>query len=346
MTDNIRFQDYADYASKKANHSGIAISEVVESDVLSKAFLGGKLIRQKISFTPYIYNKCSADCLFCSEKLIRDDSLLNDQYLSVSQNYQNKLHDILQELLDVDIFLSISGMEPLESLPFLEKVLTTFDEYERNGGVVTQKVIYSNLSAMANNASKIIALLQKHDISRVETSRHHYDEEVNDSIMQFRKKQAINCNANYERAVKEIQKYVPIKLACVVQQKGVNSIQEVVNYINWASDMRVTDITFRELSILGNHFIEDGSYEYIINNRKSILSLLDELTADFQLVEIVKGYYYFTFKYRYKGLINISFEVADYEEMIRCHTSSTIDKLIYYPNGDLCTDWNMQQKIY
>lgn len=344
--DIIRWNDYVEYASEKAENANLHISESVEPEIGSKLFLNRKQIRKKISFTPYIYNRCSADCVFCSEKLIREETPLGKGYVNVADNYESKLQDVLKELSDVELFLSISGMEPLESLPFLEKVLNVFQLHEQNGGCISQKVIYTNLSAMAHSASRIIDLLQHHQISRVETSRHHYDEKINRDIMQFRPKQAIVNNSCYEQAVMQVLKVVPVRLACVVQQTGVNSISEVVRYIDWASGMGITNITFRELSILGDHFTDAGSYEYIAHNRTSIFSLLEKLTSDFCLVEIVKGYYYFTFRYLYKDAIEISFEVSDYEQMIKSHHSSTIDKLVYYPNGDLCTDWNMQQKIY
>lgn len=109
--------------------------------------------------------------------------------------------------------------------------------------------------------------------------------------------------------------------------------------------MGVNEIVFRELSIFDNCVKSDCTSNYICSNRVEIFDLLETLDKAFTLKSIYKGYYYFSFVYEYSGN-TIIFEMSDYEEMIKKHKSGEINKLIYYPNKDLCLDWNMQNKIF
>lgn len=340
------YWEYLDYASELSSWNGIPLTIASHSSLLpGKDFLNGKQVRGQLSFTPYIYNECSARCRFCSERLNRPRKSCTTDMIH-AEDYTVKLEHILRVLSDNRLFLSISGMEPLESPEFLEQVLKTFSRFEGMGGQITEKVIYTNLSAAAREPGTVAQLLQKYHISRIETSRHHYDDEVNNRIMRFRSDQPVAGNDYYRSAVEGISNLLPVKLACVLQKEGIGSVTDVERYIDWAAAMGVRDITFRELSILGEHFNGGATYKYIRNNRQSIFLLMEELPAAFCLTEIVKGYYYFSFRYLYNNHVSVSFEVSDYEEMIRHHNSDVINKLIYYPNGDLCMDWNMQNKIY
>lgn len=336
---------YIQFAQELSQANAVKIVAANNTEgIIQKKFLGEKKIKQKISFTPYVYNRCSAQCKFCSEAIVRNNSSKNE--FAVASNYSQKLDEILSNLKDVQIFLSLSGMEPLESLDFLEQVLVSFDKYVANGGKIDTKVIYSNLSAMVDRSRDIIDLVKKYNIDRIETSRHHYNEDKNQEIMSFRANQDIRFNKYYEEAVSKLLQQIAVKMVCVVQQTGVNSISEVEKYIEWCSKIGVKDVVFRELSIINDEqFRKNNTSSYIEKNRVEIYSLLKDLPSSFKLKEIVKGYYYLSFIYTYNDVISVNFEVSDYTEMIKNHTSDIISKLIYYPNADLCMDWNMQQKI-
>ena len=70
--------------------------------------------RGTLSFTPYISNHCSAACRFCSEKLYSGGIV--SAGLRVCSGYREKLTEILCAQRGRNIFLSVSGMEPSESI--------------------------------------------------------------------------------------------------------------------------------------------------------------------------------------------------------------------------------------
>ena len=338
------FTKYKIFAENLASATAVKIATSGD-DVLSKNNFLGKKIKQQISFTPYIYNPCSARCLFCSEKITRLNQTSHPNH-TLSSDYFEKLNKILNNLKDTSLFLSISGMEPLESLEHLDNVLDCFDTHAENGGKIAEKVIYSNLSALAWQPQKVIDLIQRHNINRIETSRHHYNEDKNQEIAKFRDGYDIKQNSHYVKAINLLNNYLNVKLACVLQKNGINSVTEAENYINWAGNAGITNITFREFSMLGEHFNKNAVTDYINNNRVDILSIIQSLSDNFKLLEITEGYYFISFKFLYKNKATVYFEASDYKEMIKQHNSDIIHKLIYYPNAHLCMDWNMQQRIY
>ncbi|PRR84485.1 radical SAM protein [Clostridium vincentii] len=338
------YENYKEYANKlrekykKVDYKSNIKQEFIEIKEFQKE------LAKKISFTPYIYNNCSANCRFCSEKLERTSGQAKD--FKLSEKYFKKLRLILSKLKENRIFLSVSGIEPLESLDFLKEVLQVFKNWEEDGGRIEEKVIYSNLSAGTYNLGKIIDIIKDYNISRIETSRHHYNEDVNNNIVRFKNKD-IQLNRNYENIVRTLKNYVDIKLVCVLQNTGVNSYEEVKNYLKWARNNGINKVVFRELSLFNESISGNESSNYIRKNRVPLIEVLKDIEDKaFTLTEILRGYYYFSFKYEYKKDMEVTFEVSDYEEMIKQHNKDEIQKLIYYPNGDLCCDWSMKNKIF
>lgn len=340
----LAFSNYAELADSLASRNNITVTPANESGSESgTGIFQGRILRQRLSFTPYIFNQCSAACAFCSERLFRKQSM--PLHMRLCERYAEKLARILDDLRGTTIFISLSGMEPLESLPLVGTALETFARHTRNGGAISDTVLYSNLSKAASDPDAVMSLLHAYAVTRIESSRHHFATRINDSIMRFKPGQPIRNTANYEKAVALLQEHVPVKLTCVLQKKGIATIGNVVSYIDWALSLGVTTISFRELAILGNQVTGGTSFPYIMANRRDIYSLITDLPSSFTLQSIVRGYYYFSFRYRYRNAVNVTFGVSDYEEMARHHENSAINKLIYYPDGSLCTDWNMLGRI-
>lgn len=323
-----KYRDYKAYAQFIAESHNIKLIHQHETD--------------QISFTPYIYNSCSASCKFCSEKLVRNGMAMICE--EVAADYTKRLMDILAGLKDQEVFLSISGKEPSESCVFLENIMNCVGCFEEKGGKITEKVMYSNLSGFVQNMPKLEKILKSGKVTRIECSRHHYDEEINQSIMCFQES-AIKQNKVLADIIRKLRSFIPVKMVCVLQKSGISSLEEVKKYIEFAGEMGISDLVFRELAMFDNSVEKGSTADYIMENRIELMDILTELAPEaFELVRIVEGYYYFSFQYRYQNK-NVSFEMSDYEEMKRKHEGTKRYKLIYYPNGKLCTDWNMNGEI-
>lgn len=324
----MKYIDYLKYAKELLNQNKyIKYNKKIEDETLS--------------FTPYIYNECSASCRFCSEQLIRNGKAMVCH--GVCENYFDKLRKVLGDLHESELFLSLSGKEPTESLDFLEGILKCVEDFETAGGQIVEKVMYSNLSGLIENMTKMGMLIEVYGIDRIECSRHHFDEVKNQSIMRF-KNQPIQKNEIFQQVMEELLEHVDVKQVCVVQKGGIDDVEQLKTYLEWAKSMGVSQVVFRELALFDDTVEMNATARYIVNNRIEIKEFLEGLDESFKLVEITEGYYYMSFGYEYEGM-KLWFEMSDYEEMEKKHGSNKVYKMIYYPNGKLCLDWNMNQEI-
>jgi len=260
---------------------------------------------------------------------------------------------VLEHIKGTPIFLSLSGKEPTESKDHLKIILDVAKKYQEEGGNITEKVMYSNLSGFTKDYDGMMETLKGHQITRIEYSRHHYDEEKNQWIVRFKKYKGeiepIKRNEVFTDVVKRLKEVIPVRMVAVLQEKGVNNVTEVIEYLKFAESMGVTDVVFRELAMFDETVDRGRTRRYIEENRVELMDILEALPDEqFELNNIIKGYYYFSFGYKYAGKINVSFEMSDYEEMVKYHGNmddEKIYKLIFYPNGILCKDWNMKGKL-
>lgn len=336
----LKYNDYLIYAQEKYGYDKI-ISDS-EKFAKGKGFLQGYDINKRLSFTPYIYNICSANCRFCSEKLTRSGKA--PLYGDTVPSYFEKLQMILKSLKESTIFLSLSGREPSESIEFVGECLKNFEIFEDNGGIISERVMYSNLSGAAKQTEQMCNLLSRYKLTRIEASRHHYNENLNQQIMNFHGSD-IQSNVVFWDIVKTLSAYTEIRLACVLQKGGIDSAEKMKQYIHQAQKNGVHSIVFRELSLLSDVIDRNTTKVYIDSARLPVMNLLYDLDSSFVLKYVQKGYYYLSFRYAYENM-DICFEMSDYTEMIKKHKGKAINKLIYYPDSSLCMDWNMEGKIF
>ncbi|SCX83869.1 radical SAM protein [Butyrivibrio sp. INlla14] len=323
------YSDYNNWAQQLAARTNI--------DITQRGY--GKYL----SFTPYIYNECSASCRFCSEKLIRDGQAMVCE--GICDGYREMLEKALAYAGDREIFLSLSGKEPSESPHHLELIAEAVKNAECNGSVIKPRVMYSNLSGFVKNWDRLLKVIKALNVTRIECSRHFYEEDRNQRIVQFKSGETIKENTVFEDVVKRLGQQVPLKMVCVFQKGGVENAEDVVRYLDFARSLGVTGVVFRELSVFADGVDAGPVQQYITDSRIELLDILENLPeSEFAISSINRGYYYFSFQYCYKDM-EVSFEMSDYEEMIKNHTGGELHKLIFYPNGMLCRDWNMQGEI-
>jgi len=322
------YDDYKRYISECVDQS-IPIEKVVESG--------------RLSFTPYISNSCSASCRFCSEKLICGGVVAAG--LSVCSGYRDKLVNALVHQRSRNVFLSISGMEPTESIEQLSLVNEAVQIAEQQGCTFCERVMYSNLSGFTKHWDRLSKMVKELKLTRIECSRHHFDESTNQYIARFKEGETIRSNEVFINTVKKLLAIVPMTMVCVMQKTGIGSPESVVSYLEFAHSMGVKNVVFRGLSVFTEPADGVAIASYISENRVNTLDIIQALPSDlFKLASIKEGYYYFSFCYEYRDM-SVLFEMSDYDQMKRSHYSDQQYKLIFYPNGDLCKDWNMRGKI-
>ncbi|MBR3267494.1 MAG: hypothetical protein IKI58_02010 [Oscillospiraceae bacterium] len=317
------YADYQQYIAETLD-SSIPVIKAAERGILS--------------FTPYISNRCSAACRFCSEKLYSGG--IAGAGLTVCSGYREKLTGILRAQRGRQIFLSVSGMEPSESIGQLILVSEAVRQAEESGCVFTDRVMYSNLSGFAKEPERLTEVVRSLKLTRIECSRHHFDDTVNQQIVRFREGEAIRQNEVFIRVVRSLLQTVPVTMVCVMQKTGISSPEDAICYLEFARQTGVRNVVFRALSIFSEPADGVQIASYITENRVEMLDMIRALPQEhFRLMSVTEGYYYYSFRYQYRDM-QVLFEMSDYDRMHREHYSERQHKLIFYPNGELFKDWN------
>ena len=308
------------------------------------------LFRQPLTFTPFAAAKpCSARCVFCSETLIPIGTRGLAAGRRPSPHYFQGLGRALKALVGLPLGLSLSGLEATDDATWLLRLLDQLDDFAASGGIVRERVLYSNGAGLCRETTGALLLprLTRFGLDRVELSRHSFNPADNARIMRFRPG-PIADQAVFERTVVDCLKSVPVRLVCLIQRQGVDTVAKVMAYLDWAEQLGVTDVVFREYSRLGDLYEPNRTKRHIEANRVILEDLLGTLLDEdhlFEPVSLESGYYFWNLRMSWRGRIRVTFETSDYRIMKARHDSAVVHKLVYHTNGSLCGDWDPNQQV-
>ncbi len=311
-------------------------------------------VAQPVTFTPFSSVKaCSARCIFCSETLVHRESNVLSSSLRPDETYFSGLRDVLQQLRGLPLGISLSGLESTDNASWFSEVLESLHTFENNGGIIEEKVLYTNAAGLARETTgaTLLPKLQDFGLTRAEVSRHHFEQGANDRIMRFHPNQPIQHREIFEQTVRDILQYVPVRLVCILQTTGVATPFDVVSYLNWAETLGVREVVFREFSRLGDDYKQNRTFRIIQEDRVVLDELLEQiweqglLEREFEPVAITAGYYFWNLQVNWKNRLGVTFETSDYRDMKQRHTSGMVYKLIYHANGNLCADWDPEREV-
>lgn len=320
--------------------------ETVEQIINGKRFR----IADEITFTPYFaFKRCPARCRFCSETLKHRNAICAPATLKHTNNYFEQLETTLHELRGVRMGYSLSGLEVSADPRKLEHLLEILDKHAQHN-VITDKVMYTNGAGFTNEEeiADLLKSIEHFGMTRIELSRHHFDEAANQSIMVFEPDWEISENKAFEQSVHILQKRAPPRLVCIVQKGGIDTVEKMEEYIQWAQALGVRSIVFREFARLDDNYQENRTYRYIKERAIPVETFADTVLEDeamWQLVNEKQGYYYQKKTFDWNNTMEIIFEYSDYAKMNKKHNSDTIHKFVFHPNGNLTAGWDAGKNI-
>jgi len=302
---------------------------------------------QPLTFTPYASAQpCSARCHFCSETLRPRQAGPLAATLRPDARYFDGLRAALHALGDLPMAWSLSGLEASDDTDWLLRLLRELRTAEREGSVIEQRVLYSNGNGFAGAAAQtLIDALGNFGLSWLEWSRHARDETANQALMRFRDGIAIRVNRVFEPTLARVQARLPVKLVCVVQRGGIDRVERLRDYVDWARDLGVEAVIFRELARLDAGYRNNLTARYLDTARIAVADLLADALHDAAFVRSVdaqhrtQGYYFSNVVLRERSGMELVFEAADYADMHQRHASGRVYKLVYFANGELCGGW-------
>lgn len=203
------------------------------------------LIPRTISFLP-VAKGCQAKCPFCfSHSSISDDqkqSLLNTETIDdLCKKAKTK---------GAERAVITGGGEPM-ILPFkkvLSMVKTLGDNYNK-------LIMITNGFALSKceppQTLEMLMALETAGLTNLCVSRHGYTEDVNTQIM-YLKTDANKITAVLNNNRGKIKK-LNVRWVCVLQKGGVDSVENLIKYLDWTVDTGVSEICFKELYVASSH---------------------------------------------------------------------------------------------
>lgn len=317
--------------------------------------IGGQRWRvaQPVTFTPYAaVQPCSARCRFCSENL-REKGQQGDHasLLRPGEDYFNQLQAALGQLRGLPLSYSLSGLEMTDDRDWFLRLLDCLSSHAAVSPV-EGRVLYSNGAGFTGLAGdpELAAAIKSFAFDWVELSRHHPVTETNQHIMRFRSQEGVMLEDRFHDCVTQLGQLTDIKLVCLVQQGGVDSLEALQRYLDWARALGVCHVILREMSILDDRYRANGTRRYIAAARVSVGGLLQAflhahpLAQGTRLKQATHGYYFSNLVIETGGL-TVTFESSNYQRLHEKHDTGQIYKLVFHANGNLCADWNPGRHI-
>lgn len=322
------------------------------------------VLRKGLTFTPFANAvACNAHCAFCSEELVRDSahSLTAKRLIQNYDLYFDALEAALRSLSGFTMGLSLSGLEATAEPRWLLRLLALMKKLKP---VVRfdEKVLYTNGTGLLNFPELIPALAEGFNDAgiaapdgtspgRIELSRCHFDETVNQDIMRFGKGEAIQENVQYAALLSRLSGKLTVKNSCILTKRGIATIENIERYAAFAAALGIQTIVFRELSRLDGSYQASRFTEWIESNRIPIEPLLEDAAptrteprTGWHYLFSTFGYYYYNEHYRY-GDVEVIFETSSYPALQAANQTGVIQKLVFHSNGNLCGDWDADEKV-
>ena len=173
------------------------------------------------NFSIVVPGKCNGKCSFCFYKESK-----------ICENYINKLTETMDNLPSQFYQLSLTGGEPTLS-PYLDKILENIDRNRWKHTVLTTN---------GTNLFKYIPKLEG-VIDHINISRHHYDDEINDSIFGT---DSVPSSRQLKFLVKECNKVgIDVTYSAVITEH-LDSKEEVEKFIEYAKGHGVNQVFLRK----------------------------------------------------------------------------------------------------
>lgn len=239
---------------------------------------------------------CNGNCQFCFWKQTEPCG-----------NYLEKVNNILKSLPSQFKQLSITGGEPTLS-PYLEKVLNLIDR---------EKYIHTVLTSNGSKLLESIPIL-KGKIDHINISRHHYDDEINNSIF--------NSNMLTTEELKKVSDElfnagIDVTFSAVLNE-NLSTKEDIENYLKFSESCGVYQVFFRK----PHGTLEPTDVEKQYENYKSSEYSCPVCRTKYQLIEN----------------IDVSWK-ASLEEPSK--ELGSIYELIVNENGDVTGDWDGKLKV-
>lgn len=135
--------------------------------------------------------------------------------------------------------------------------------------------IYTNGSGLLAEVSgkPFAEVASEFGLTDVNLSCHHYDDMTNNDIFDLDNRQPV------EEIVSRCQSYgLQVRLDCNLMKSGIENLESILRYLEWARSLRIKDVYFRDLF----HFRGSTYYDPSREDGRGVVAFCESHRIDFQ----------------------------------------------------------------
>lgn len=243
-----------------------ALSYLLQSDDL---YNYAELTPRTLSILP-IASACQAKCKFC----FSETSISYDQKNSQIDFENLKSLCVLAKLNGAERFVITGGGEPtILKFSNLLNIIEIAKKHFNKIVLITNGLFLSKLSEEEMN-KKLTSLIET-GLTTLCISYHHYNEFKNADIM--------GINTSITNLILNINKHplrnkIKLRLICVLQKNYIDTVPEINNYINFALNLNVEQVCFKELYVASTNeslYSNSKENEYCLTHQTPLSEVIN-----------------------------------------------------------------------
>lgn len=259
-----------------------------------------KFIFNHVVLHIFITTKCNSNCDFCMNK---QEGIFSLKELK-EEDYLKKLEKTLINLKNINPYVILTGGEPTLNISLLEKVVFLLNKYD-------YKVRTFSTNGYLLNNPKLLSILKNNNITKnINISRHHVSDIENNKLMRGNNISNNELNKLFANA---ISYDIEPRLSSLFIKKGVYTLEDILNYIDYFEKIKCKNFLFRENIFDNNMCVKNIEKEIKYDNR-------------FTYKETLNGFNYLVNVYTYK---NYSMKFY-YDKKV---DKNIITNFVFLPNG-------------
>lgn len=283
---------------------------------------------------------CNANCPFCIEK----DSCRKNEVSTA--NYLATLNRSLKELhrLGIQPSVTITGGEPCL---WKDKLIGILDTLKANQ---VSKFNLNTNGLLLNDT--LLTAIKESEMPHLNISIHHYDLEKNKEYFG-----GVSITLEQLKRIKDVlggtyDDPTRIRLQCVLMKGGIDSLDEMKKFLNFAKELGFDNVAFRGLSKLKEAGVNEELHAYCEEKALDVFPILNELANDssfkFNCQNISDHYLYEDWVY--EG-VDVHFAYSDMDILEKREKDELKQGLNYarefvlYEDGSFCGGWNKELKL-
>jgi molybdenum cofactor biosynthesis enzyme MoaA len=305
-----------------------------------------KHVYSNVNLSIFVTDYCNANCKFCVAQLRYENRTQVFQKSSIKNDleYYNRLDYILDYLKPINPSISLTGGEPTKSkrLPTILKII--------NNHGYRKRTLTTNGSGLLDTVEgkRMIDHIITNNFSHLNISKAHYNEDQNKKLMRYELGYCSNKDIETIATISLLNGLRP-RMSCLLLKEGINSLEEIIRYIEYYQNLGIDNVIFRELMDYDKSKMSNSEKIIYNENNKVFLNNIWKLVDQdkrFTPIRNLLGYYYYVEVYKFDK-VDVCSEGANLVKLYKEKEKhkDIVYEMILHANGNLNGSWVDKEDI-